>query len=252
MLIFKRFLIWLVPIFTLIAFKLIFFNPRWIYWILPALALFLVFIIWHLNNYQLKKFKIFLITPLILLFSSTLFVAFLKTKTLKYFIVLVLAVFLAVFLETLFLSLYKPDRYQIGSLENISGYLNLISLFFLVSGLYGLLIFLVIPLWILALVLLVVSALLTYEIMAVSEILFSKSWSYIIIFSLILLELFWVISFLPTSVYVNGLIIALAYYVMAGLSRNWLLGNLEKSVIKRYLLVSLVCFIVILITAKWS
>ena len=78
-----------------------------------------------------------------------------------------------------------------------------------------------------------------------------SAWPYVLVISIATLQVFMVVSFLPTSIYVSGLLVTLAYYVMTGISRNWLLDIKDKKVIQRYLIISSVFFILILLTAKW-
>jgi hypothetical protein len=88
-------------------------------------------------------------------------------------------------------------------------------------------------------------------LMTVSAIAWSDSWLTVVVVVLVTTEVFFATSFLPTSVYVNGLITSLVYYAMAGLGRNWLLSIREPRVIIRYSLISLVSLIIILVSAKW-
>ena len=51
--------------------------------------------------------------------------------------------------------------------------------------------------------------------------------------------------------YVNGLIVALLYYVSVGIGRNWLLGIRQPSVFRRYLAIGLMSLLAVLASAKW-
>ena len=78
-----------------------------------------------------------------------------------------------------------------------------------------------------------------------------NGWAYVIIITLATVEIFWAVSFLPTSIYVNGMVVVISYYLLAGLARNWLLGIRGRKVVKRYLLISFVALAIVLLTAKW-
>ena len=74
---------------------------------------------------------------------------------------------------------------------------------------------------------------------------------FVAVIGLITTEIFLVATYLPSSVYVNAVLVTLAYYNMTGLARNWLLEIKERRILKRYVIISAVTFLIILATAKW-
>jgi hypothetical protein len=68
---------------------------------------------------------------------------------------------------------------------------------------------------------------------------------------LILVELFWSISFLPFNYNITGLILAVCYYVIIGLVKNHLLGKLDAAKVKMYLILGGVSLFLIMLTARW-
>lgn len=252
MIFFNQILSWFTSIFVFTFLIILLKHPLWFYWLVPVLSLLLILIVWQLSNRRFPQFLNFLISPLIFLESGILAIIFLDNNLIRYALIAGLSIFLGIYLKIIFLYHFSRPKYPVHSLENISSYLNLISLFLISSSFFGLAIFLSLPLWLLVLSLILISGLLTYQLFFVSDITFSKSIFYILISSLILAELFWVVSFLPTSIYVNGLILTLIYYLLTGLSRNWLLDIKEPKVVRRYLIISSLCLVLILLTAKWS
>jgi len=228
-------------------------NPKQIYWQTPLLLMLLILGVWLLTGREFKKLRFwnFLITPFLLLLSGLSFIIFIESFWLKHILIATLAILLGVFLEATFLYFRLRPKYQAHSLENISNYLNLLIVFLVFSSFFSSIVFLEAAFWQLILPAAIICFLLSYQITEISDIAFYRSWPYIVIITLILVELFWAVNFLPTSIYVNSLILTLAYYLMMGLSRNWLLGIIDKRVTRRYLIISLSCFILILITAKW-
>lgn len=228
-------------------------SPRQIYWLAPV-ALALTFLsVWQLTGQSLsnKKFWRFLITPLIFLAGSLLFLSFLEGFYWRQFFCLITAVLLGVFLEMIYLWFHRRPKYQPNALENISAHLNLLTVFLLASSAYSLIIFLAFPLWLLLILFALSVLILTYELCWVDNVIFPASWPYLVVITLITLEVFLAVSFLPNSVYISGLIVAVVYYLMTGLARNWFLGVKENKVIKRYLLISLIILLIVLLTAKW-
>ena len=112
-------------------------------------------------------------------------------------------------------------------------------------------IFLQIPLWLLLVGVIVVATLTIYQLLWASNIDLTKSWLFIFVITLIMTQGFWVFAFLPTSMYVNALILTAIYYLTVGLSLNRLLGILERSVIKRYVTIIIGVILITLISAKW-
>lgn len=249
----------LIPILTpLIIFgglELFFWKPHLIYFIILSLIIILSAATWLIIGKGLVTVRarwLYLLTPILFLTSNILFILFLESAWVKHFLALVIAIFIAIFLENIFTYIYQHEKYQINSLENISNYLNLTSIFLFNSALFGFLIFLNIALWQLALISLAVSFILTFQTIWVNKIALETAWPHVLILCLILFEIFWTASFLPTAFYVNGLIIATAFYFMNNLMRLHLLRRLNKKVIRRYFVLCVSVIILILVTAKWT
>lgn len=254
MILVNRFIPILCPLFIFIIFEIFFKKPFWIYWLFSLLIVAVAISVWKLIGRGLITVGArwnFLVAPLFLITSGLFFILFLENQILKHFLAIFLAVLLGLFLENIFIYIYRHDKYQVNSLENISSYLNLISTLFFNSGFFGLLIFLNIPVWLLILLILLVTFSLSYQTMWINKIVSEKSWIYILIICLILCELAWALSFLPTSFYVSGAVLSIAYYLVLGISRFYLLGNLDAKIVKRHLIISLIVLILILGTARW-
>ncbi|MCX6741197.1 MAG: hypothetical protein NTY61_02250, partial [Candidatus Parcubacteria bacterium] len=102
-----------------------------------------------------------------------------------------------------------------------------------------------------ALAILAVVTLLTYQTMWISGIVLNKSWLYLVVTDLLIVELFWASVFLPNTYYVKALLIVVAYYLLVNLSRNHLLGLLTKTMVWRYLVIGGIILGVVLGTAQW-
>lgn len=163
-----------------------------------------------------------------------------------------LAVFCGVFLENIFIYIYQHEKYQINSLENVSNYLNLISMFLFTSSFFGLSVFLNVALWQLSLVSFAITFALTFQTIWVNKINVRAALLQIFVICLILFELFWTVSFLPTAFYVNGLIIAISFYMMNNLMRLHLKNNLNNKIIRRYFILCGLVIFFVLLTARWA
>ena len=116
---------------------------------------------------------------------------------------------------------------------------------------FNFIILLQVPAWQGAIGSMVVIGLLSYQLFWIGDLGFRTQWRTLAVITLVTGELFFAVSFLPTSVYVNGLLMTLGYYTMTGLARNWLLNIRERWVVVRYLLISFSILVIILLTAKW-
>jgi len=227
--------------------------PKQIYWLTLVSFLVIILGVWQLTNRRLKdeKFWYLIVTPLFLFAGGLFFLSFLEGRFFKQFFVIVLSVLVWVFLQVVFLKFHLRAKYQAYSLENIATHFNLITVFLIASSFFNLTIFLGVPAWLLVIIFAIINILLIYQLVRLSDIALAVGWPYVVVITLIAAEIFWAVSFLPTSVYINGLIVTIVYYLITGLARNRLLGVWQKQVIKRYLLISLISLAVVLLSAKW-
>ena len=96
-----------------------------------------------------------------------------------------------------------------------------------------------------------VSVIVIYEALWENKINFREAFVFIIIGSLILLEMAWSISFLPLNFNIIGLILAICYYMITGFIKYYLLDNLNKKIVKSYLLIGFGSIFILLLTARW-
>lgn len=249
----NRFIPWIAALSIFFGFLEVFKNPTDIYLVAPVCLLVMIVGIWQLTGRVIRneKFWRFAVTPVLFVSGGALFLSFLEGLVLRQIFLVIFAFLIWVYFEVLFLWFHNRPKYQVHSLENISTNLDLLSIFFIASGLYSINIFFGISIWYLLLIFIVMSSLLTYQLIWTSEVNLKSGLVYVGIITLIISEGFLAVHHLPTSIYVNGLIITLGFYLMTGLARNWFLGIKEKKVLKRYLLVSISCLLLILVTAKW-
>lgn len=192
-----------------------------------------------------------LISPLLFVVNAFLFFLFLEKGIIFHILTVMSGIFLFIFLENVFIYLYQPEKYQPYTLENISNYINLVTIFLASSNAISLITFLSMRFWLLGIPFFIIVFLLIFELLWASKITWESSKIYIIIISLILLQVFWAIKSLPTSFYVGGLIIASSYYILSGLTRYYLLNDLDKKVIIRHLIVGFGAIIISLGFAQW-
>lgn len=79
-----------------------------------------------------------------------------------------------------------------------------------------------------------------------------RAWFFALILGLIFAEIFFIINLLPTSFYVNGLILTLVYFNIKNTSQRYLLNDLVvKRDIVKYLIINILILALILGTAQY-
>jgi hypothetical protein len=244
----------ITPLLIFSGLELFFFKPHFIYFIFIFLVLVIGGATWKIIGKGLMDVAVrwlYLLTPLLFLTSGIMFLMFLERPWARHLLALSLSFFCGVFLENIFIYIYQHEKYQANSLENISNYLNLAAMFLFSSSLFGFSVFLNTPLWQLSLISFVFTFALTFQTIWINKINIHVAPLQIFIICLILFELFWAVSFLPTAFYVNGLIIAISFYLMNNLMRLHLLNSLNKKVIRRYFILCGLTIFFVLLTAQW-
>ena len=79
-----------------------------------------------------------------------------------------------------------------------------------------------------------------------------KSNLFILIIALIITETFSVIAQLPSSHFVNGLIIAIFYYIISGIFKSYLLNTLTRKNVLQYIMLGTIVLIGTIVTASWT
>ncbi|MEK7166831.1 MAG: hypothetical protein AAB732_00205 [Patescibacteria group bacterium] len=258
----------LIPFFILVAilgfFVGILMNPKIIYF--SFLILLIIFCtLAKLYSWQLKKknFWYFLITPFFFFISSFLFFIFLETNVFVKYIIIILFAYLQWFIyKNIFFLLKEHQKYQPNTIRNVFNFINLISIFFFSSSFYALIIFIRTPVWLLSVILFLIISLILFQFFWINKIQEKKAWFFSVILGLIFIEIFFIISFLPTSFYINGLILTLIYFNLKNISKKYLLNifyseggqpliKIIRHEIIRYLTINILCLALIFSAAQY-
>ncbi len=250
---YKRLLPLFIPLLIWVLVQIFYFNPKLVYVVLVLSNMALFYVLWQFtrsSNIDHKWWN-YLILPSFLLSFAVLFSLFVQDKILIQLIFIVLSIFLYIYLKYSFYCLLEPMSYREDSMSNISSYLNFTTFFLLASVAYGLQSFLNFSVLMLSFVVLVASFLLIYQIIWANKINFQRGLIYILIGCLIIVELAWSISFLPFNYMAAGLMLAICYYVLTNLIKNYLLDELDGKKIKTHLFIGLAGIVLILLTSRW-
>ncbi len=203
---------------------------------------------WDIHSFQ---FWHFLGTPVLYLLSAFFALLFFEERGLIWALGGVSVFLIFLFSEFVFEFVHLPTKYQPNSLEYVSLILNILTIFFASTVGFGLRLLLNTPLVLLGIIFFALSLFLIYSTLWVSKVEFVRAKPYAIAGSILTTELFLALSYLPSGFYSNAAIITILFYAFLGLTRGQATHKLSKTVLRRYLLISLVLLIMIVATSKW-
>lgn len=228
------------------------YYEQWLTWLFLILGVvFLTILI--LNNFRLNKdFFGFLISPFCF-FLGVLALLFFQEKVLWQQAVIIISCFVYwLFTNNVSLFLCKSKSYLPFSLENVSGYLNLLALFFIYVSSFSFYILSVSRLRWLLIIIFLSTWFLTWQTMWINKIAASRFKFFSFFLATITIEIYWALHYWPTSFFVNGLILAIIYYLAITFLRLSHSENLNKKNTVKYLILSSAVIIIVLATAQWT
>ena len=217
--------------------------------VISLIVLMLKMFNWH---YRSKEFWAFLGTILWLLIGSTILLVFLDSVLLRSAFIIAVGILSGYYLNNIFQFLYNKNSYQVYSLENVSNYLNIISFFIFISAFFSLYIFFNYPVYFLMILTFILSWLIITQTLWVNKVDLKKGRLFVLIVAFLTTELFWTVHYLPTSFFVNGLILTIIYYLAINIGLTCLLEKTVEKRIFRTLVVGLSMLILLLVFAQWS
>lgn len=248
-----RLILWTVPIFWLIGLLIVKDNyTRW-WQVVIFYFLFLIAVNWFACKKKIDKgFWHFVILPMVFAASSFVFSLFIADNTIFYVSTVITGFLLYYLIRQYYLYFYFPLKYQPYSLESLAWYIVLFTVFFLFANLFSSYILLRFSLIFLMAVGFLALFLTVYYYFWINKINWRNSRLFVLILTLICLQLFLAISYLPTGFYVNSFIVVLALYMMLGLSKLFINGSLNKKGVVIHVLVGVIALIVVVSTARWD
>ena len=216
------------------------------------IVLFLIF--FSVKNIKIRgdldiKWYIFLIFPVLLEIGFITYLMMEMDYSRPHYLLLANSLILYFYFRTLGSFFSGLDKGL--SLNNITIFGNFILVFFMASSVYGLQSFLRIPVWALMIIFVIFLSLVVYSVMYINKIKSNIALFYILIVCLVMLELSWSIYFLPVSYKISGLVLAIGYYMIMGLSRHHLMDTLKARIVKLYLGFGFISILLILLTSRW-
>lgn len=216
---------------------------------IPAAIFFDWFIKW---KPQTTAFWTFFLTPLFFLLASLLFFLFLEFTAIKLLLGVVVTLGVWLYAENLFAFYHLPSSYQAYALEYLSFILFLTGMFFFTAGTYAVQLFLLLPVWIPALVVFWIILFAIEGVFWVSKIVPEKGRVFAFVGAILLTEVYLSVTMLPTFFLVNSAVFTIFFYLYLGITRIHLLDKLSGSLLKRYLFVSTTLLLALFLTASWT
>lgn len=231
----------------------LFIDRPFIFFLSAVITIFLsVFFTWFLIKQNFKKFWPLIFIPLLLCLSAFLFFFFIQNQFFEYFFIPFFIFLIWFFLETIYRFFYQPRKYLAHSLENISFSLNLVSFFWLHSGLFALNIFLNFPFYYFLPLIFFFSFCFMALNFWLAKISLKENFLFIIIPTIFLLEISTALLFLPTNFYFNSFVLTVLFFFLNVLIKDQLFNVLDSRKIKKYLFGAGSLLILIFILTKWK
>lgn len=244
----------ILALLTFFGFELVANRPKAVLFILPALLLLSFLAVYLLLGPRLKtrtsRWKFWLM-PAIFYFSSFAMFFLIEEVWLRRVLAVVAAVLIGLFLESIHTYIWEHEWYETYSLENIAGYLNVLSAFLFSAALLGFMTFLQLPLWAAAPFVFLIYFVLSWEALWLAKIQWSDSRPFALVIAVIFFEIFIVFSCLPAHFLVEGAIIGVLWYTFVSVARAFIMGFWNKRMAWRYLLMALFFVAALMLTTKW-
>lgn len=251
MILFRRLLPLLTGIALFLGFEVFFARPNSLFVTGSVMVALLVMSIVALARSSRRRLWTFLFAPVLLVVGTLLFVLFPEQGLLRHGLALLAAGMVWNDLEQLFAFHYGSATYQAFALENISFYINIANVFLIVSGLFGLRYYIGTSLLVVLPVIFSLLFLATFHTLTMSKVEGRARLTFTVLVSLLGFEVVMVLALLPSDLYVNGLLTATIFYVLVSLTHYHLRSTLDRSRIRRYVLLGSVVIVLTILTAAW-
>jgi hypothetical protein len=252
----NRFLPLLIPLITGGMLELLYFWPSAIYSAAAVTIIIFLFAIRQLlcSGSKRERWWNLAILPAMFTLSVIAFSVILPRSLVQPFF-LFDVIFLYLYFRAVYYYLHFSSPVAIRnngeSLLNLSIYGNFLAVYFMSSSVYGLQVFLGIKAWLLMLIIFVAFELIVYQVLWANRIDVRRSSIFILLAGFVLVESGWTASFLPLSYYILGLVLAICYYMIIGLTRFYLAGALDRRTVKKYLIFGFFSLITVMLSARW-
>ncbi|MFH1610469.1 MAG: hypothetical protein ABIA91_01125 [Patescibacteria group bacterium] len=254
MILIKRIVPFFLGILNLVILEIVLKQPSLVSWLSSALFVLTLLSIWFLVKKSLgfKPTLRFVLIFGMLIVAEVASLLFIEHFLAKHFLIVLTSLVLLFYAEYLFLFLYDSGRYKAYSLENLNNFVNLFNFLLLSIAIFAFMVFMNISIWIALVgifVLSVISFLLSFKSNKIELV---PTRVVIIVGTILILELFIVLNWLPFSFYLKAIVLTSFYYLINGLFRLKLTESLNRKVASKYVFIFLAVWFISLLTARWT
>jgi hypothetical protein len=253
MILFKRFVPFLSAVLEAVLLEVWMAHPGWL-WYVGAIALVINFLaIWLLAKsiFWRWQFWDFFINPGMFIASAVVFLALIYNNIVGHIFIAAAAIGYYIMLHNLFVFQYQSKKYQPYALESIYSYLNITSFFLLTVSSYGFYVFFGWPTWLLAIAIFILGGFLFYRTLSAHKITWRLQWQVVVLVAFLVVQAYYAVSFLPSSFMFNGLLVAIVYYLLTNVARDYLIGSVDIRATKRYITISIIIIVAAFLTARF-
>lgn len=193
----------------------------------------------------------FSLLPLTTYVSVIAYSVLLNSAGLVHALYLLATVFVLLYFRTYFYFLRRSSRYRMASIRNSASYLNFFNFFLLSSSLYGFQSFLSLKDWQFIVIVGIYALVVFHQLFWALKIKIQESYKYILLATIVIIEVALAVSFLPFDYNVSGLLIALCYYAISSLYGLHIANELRADRIRYYILFIFMVFSIIFLTVRW-
>lgn len=225
------------------------------YWefIIPVSLIMIVIETWLVTTERFlsKEFWMYIITPFFFILAIFGMVSLLESLLIQQILILGGALLYWLYLGNVAIYHFDFKNYHTSAIENVSSYMNLISLFCLTIVAYAAEALLNTSLAIMGSVMILFVVLILLQSIWAARIDSQKRFLYVLTMAIIMIESFWVVAYLPSNFYLQGFLLTVLYYGAWGLLKSNLLGIFSKRLLIRYLGLCGLAIIAVILTARW-
>ncbi len=225
-------------------------RPQDMLWLSIALVVINVFSAWWLGRSR-KDWWIFSLLPLFLLLSGLSYSLMFGQQFLALGIISISTLGSILYWRLVFLYAFRQGAFRPFSLEKSSNYLSLLTIFFSTASIFGLKIFIDLPLWQLLSAAVITNLAVITQWLWFEKIVWRTHWVYGVLMFLALLEFYIVFSFLPINFHILGFSMAVMWYALSTIVSDQLSGHPSSARARFVLIITLVATLAVLLTARW-
>ncbi|MDD5039751.1 MAG: hypothetical protein PHY34_01245 [Patescibacteria group bacterium] len=253
MLLIKKIIPFATAAFIGLIFEIWILAPKLTYEITAAAVLVTFIALYVLAGQKLFSVTLWnnLPTPLAFIISMCSFFLLIDHPVVQHIYIAGSIILYGLALNNIFAFLYHTEKYQPYALENIYGYLNLVSVFLFIGTFYGISLLFGVPF---------VYCIIPIGILA--SFIFARTlWSYkipwrvgrlhIFVVGLLTAETAFAVSQLPTSYVFNAFIVSIVYYLAVNISKDQLRDTVSFKRVRLYFIVGGIALALAAVTTKW-